>query len=82
MRCEIGKELIDLCVVSDVARENERAVEFGGEFGNTVQESLVLIGKSQCRAFTMASLGDAVSNRVFREKTGDQNALACENPID
>ena len=78
MRCEIGKQLVDLSVLGDVALEDKRAVEFRGELVDTIEEAFVLIGKGECRAFTMASLGDAVCNRVFRKNAGDKNALACE----
>ena len=37
MGSEIGEELVDLRVVRDVAGENQRAVEFAGEFGDALQ---------------------------------------------
>jgi len=70
--------LVDLCVVGDVAGENQRAVELGRELGEALLEALVLIGEGELGALAVAGLGNAVGDRMLGQKARDQNALVCK----
>lgn len=68
VRCQVGENLVDLSVVHNVALENQRAVEFSGEFGDAIQKAFILISKGQLCAFTVASFGGLNNNRMLRQQ--------------
>ena len=69
---------VDLGVVGDVAVEDERRAEFGGELGDALLEALALVAEREFGAFAAAGPGDAVGDRAVGEHAGDQEALAGE----
>ena len=75
---EGGEQGLDLRVVGDVAVEDERRAELGGEFGDALLEALALVAEGQLGAFAAAGPGDAVGDRAVRQHAGDEEAFAGE----
>ena len=73
---ERDKQGVDFCIAADIAGKDQLAFKFISKFGDAINKAFILEGEGQAGAFTMAGLGDAVSNRMFGQQTGDQNALA------
>ena len=69
---------VDLGVVGDVAVEDQRRAELGGELGDALLEALALVAEGQLGAFAAAGPGDAVGDRAVRQHAGDEEALAGE----
>ncbi|MNO05426.1 hypothetical protein D3C81_2268060 [compost metagenome] len=63
---EVGKQCGDLFVAADVAIEDQRAVEFFGEFGDAILEAFAYIGKGEFSAFALAGGSDAVCDGAVR----------------
>src|SRR3546814_3564525 len=66
---------LDLVVVGHIAGQHDRAAESGGEFADTVLETIAHICKCQFGALPMTCAGNAVSNGPVRQNAGDQNAF-------
>ena len=64
--------------LGDVAVEDQRRAELGGELGDALLEALALVAEGELGAFAAAGLGDAVGDRAVREDAGDEEALAGE----
>ena len=62
MLAELGEDGIDLPVVGDIAGINRSRAEVIGELGDTVTDAIVLVGEGKGCAFTVAGLGNAVSD--------------------
>ena len=75
---QAGDHRVDLRVVGDVAVEEERRAELGGEFADAVLEALALIAEGEFGAFATTGAGDAVGDRPVREHPGDEKSLAVE----
>ena len=75
---ERGEHRLDLGVVGDVAVEDQRRAELGGELGDPLLEALALVAEGELGAFAAAGPGDAVGDRPVREDAGDEEALAGE----
>jgi hypothetical protein len=72
---KLGKDCGNLGVVSDIARQHNRAAEFSRKVRHPVLKALADVGKSQFSALAVAAFCDAVSNRAIRNHARDQNAF-------
>src|SRR6185369_14386513 len=77
-RAECGEHPLDLGVVGDVAVEDQRRRELGGEFRDALLEALALIAERELGTFTVAGARDPVGDRPVGEDAADEKALAGE----
>jgi len=69
------EDCFDLAVVGDIARQDNVGVGLLGTFLDPRQQTLVLIGVGDFRAFAMHGLGDSPGDGTFAGDTHDQGAL-------
>ena len=75
---QILEQLCDLRVIGDIARQHWCAAKILSEIRDAVLEFLALIGKRQCRAFTVRRARDAVGYRAIRQQAGDEDFFVLQ----
>jgi hypothetical protein len=78
---QIGKQLLDLSVVGNVAVKHQLGIEFGSKLGDAVLEALAHIAESQFGTLLVAGLGNAVGDGAVGQHASDQQLLAGQKPI-
>ena len=79
---QTGKDGVDLRVLGDVARKDQRGAELGCHLGDTLFEAVAHIRERQVCALAPAGAGNAVGDGTIGYDSGDQNALAVRNAIE
>src|SRR5450830_79067 len=79
---QVAEDGADLFIAGHVAVEYQFAAKFGGKFRDAFLEALAHIGEGEGRAFTVASLGDAVGDGAVRQQARDEDFFALQESHD